>query len=107
MGGNGRDLEYIGQHELGVAINGVLFEQVFENLARLRPVALKEVEAGLTELLRTLSPRAEGGVEGKMTNQVERIGVRLLGCLGKFIEADPPLGKAANDLRSLCRISPL
>ena len=42
MGGKWGNLEYVGQHELCVAIDRVLLQQVFENLAGFGGVAAKK-----------------------------------------------------------------
>ncbi len=42
-----------------------------------------------------------------MAQQVERIGVGLLGGLGEFLEADAALGQSPDDLGSLHGIGPL
>ena len=42
-----------------------------------------------------------------MTEQVERIGIRLTGSFCQVVEIDAPLGETLNDLGSLLRVSPL
>ena len=54
MGGERRNLEHIRQHELCVAVFGVLFQKFFEDLARLRTVAVEEILPRLAKLLGAL-----------------------------------------------------
>lgn len=58
----------------------------------------KKVGAGLAKLVRT---------QGKVAEQIERIGIWLLGSVGKLIEADTTLDQQPNNLASLYRIGPL
>ena len=107
MGGKRGNLEYVGQHELCVTIDRVLLQQVFQNLAGFRGVAAEEIRAGLTQVLCTLTAGAKRRVEGDVAEQVEGVGVRLLGGLGKVIEADATLGQALDDFGSPHGVGPL
>ena len=104
---NRRNLEHIRQYKLGRAVLGIFFEQLVEDLPRFRAVLLEEIFACLAELLRPLAAGAERGVEGEMTEQVERVRVGLLRGVGEFGEVDPALLQAADDLESLLRVGPL
>ena len=77
--GEGRNLEHIWNCELGIPIHGVLFEQVIQNLTGLGAIAAEEIRSGLAEMLGPLPPGAQRGIEGEVTEEVERIGVGLLG----------------------------
>ena len=105
--GNWRDFQHDRQNELRCAVLGVFFEQLAENLPCLGAVLLEEIFACLAELLRPLAAGAERGVEGEMTEQVERVRVGLLRGVGEFGEVDPALLQAADDLESLLRVGPL
>ncbi len=86
VGGEGRALEHVGQHELGVAVLGVFFEQPLQDGAGLGAVALEEVLAVLLEALRALAAGAQRRVEGQVAEQVEGVGFGLAGGLGQLVE---------------------
>ena len=58
-------------------------------------------------MLCTLTAGAKRRVEGDVAEQVEGIGVRLLGGFGKVIEADATLGQALDDFGSPHGVGPL
>ena len=81
-----RHAQHVGQQELGVAVLGVLVEQLFEDGARLGAVAAPEVLALALECQRAFAARAQRGVEGQVAEQVEGVGLGLAGALGQFVE---------------------
>lgn len=44
VGGEGRDLEHVGQHELGVAVLGVFFEQLLQDGAGFGALAVGQIQ---------------------------------------------------------------
>jgi hypothetical protein len=86
---------------------GVFFQQLFEDLTSLRGIAREEVRLRRLELLRTLAPRAEWCAESQVAEEIEGVGVRLLGRLGQLGKIHAALLQALDDLRTLGRIGPL
>ena len=80
--GERRNVEHVGQDELGVAVFGILLDQLVQHLTRLGSVTVEEVLACLAKPLRPLPASAQRGVERQMAEQIERIGLGLVGGLG-------------------------
>ena len=107
MGGEWRNLKYVGQFELCVTVDRVLLQQVFENLPRLWAVPPEEVGSRFLQVLGTLPAGAKRRVEGNVTEKIEWVGVRLLGGFSQVVKADPTLGQALDDFGSQHGICPL
>ena len=79
-GGDRRHFQHVGKDELRRAVLGVLLQQLVEDRARLGAVAVEEVLCSLLrQPLGALAAGAQRRVEGEVAEQVERVGVRLLG----------------------------
>src|SRR6266508_2338169 len=98
MPGERRHPQHVGQEELGVAVLGVLFQQLLEHLAGLRAVAIEEVLARLAKALRPLAPGAQRSVEGQVAEEIEGIGLGLAGDLAELGEVDAALLQLLDDL---------
>src|SRR3989475_8303658 len=59
--GERRDVKHVGQDELGVAVLGVLLQQLVQDLTSFGAVAVEEVLALVTEPLRALAAGAQRG----------------------------------------------
>src|SRR6266540_1915282 len=86
-----RYFEHVGQHELSGAVLGVLLQQLVQERSGFGGVLVEEVLTVLLKPFRPLSPGAERGIVGQVTEQVEGVGVGLAGSNGQFVEADPAL----------------
>ena len=74
--------------------------------AGLGPVLLEEVLLLLAQPLGPLAAGAQRGVEGEVAEQVERVGVGLVGGLGQLVEVDAALRQACDDRRRAPRRRP-
>ena len=105
--GDRRHFQHVGDDELRRAVLGVLFQQFLQDVPGLGAVLVEEVLAFGAEPLGPFPPGPQRGVEGQVAEQVERVGVRLLGGLGQFVEVDAPLGQAVDDLAATVRRRPI
>ena len=101
------DVEHVRQDELRIAVLGVLLQQLVQDLAGLGSIPGEEVLVRLSQTLRSLAAGAKRGVEGQVTEEVERVGLGLLGGLGEFREVDAALFELPDDLGPLLRVGPL
>ena len=107
MGGDGRHFEDVGEHELGVAVLGVFFQQLVQDGPGLGAVAVEEVLASRAQAVGPLPAGAQRGVEGHVAEQVEGVGLGLAGGFGQLLEVDAPLGQGLDDRGALLRVGPL
>ena len=77
MFGNRRDFQHIGERELEFAVNGIFFKQFIQNFAGFRAVIIEEGNVLPLKAVGALAAGEHRRVEGQMTQQVERVGVRL------------------------------
>lgn len=75
MGGDRRGLHGTGESKLALAMLGVLIQQVIEDAAGGGAVLIGEVGPVPSEMRGPLPARAQGALEGEVTDQVHGIGV--------------------------------
>ena len=81
-------------------------KHLVENLSGVGTKPGEECWLLLFHTVRSLAARQDRSVEGEMTQQIERVGVRLACLHGNCLEVDPTLGKLTNNLGALIRIDP-
>jgi len=106
MVGDRWDLQHIGDDELGRTIFGVFVQQIMEDCPGLWPILIEEVFFLLPQPVGAFPTGAQGGVEGDMAEQVERIRLGLVCGRGQFVEVDAALLEQGNDYRALLRVGP-
>jgi len=99
--------EDIGQDELRGAVLGVLLEHFVEDFSGFRAVAAEEIRPLLPQSLGTFATGPEGSVESDVAQQIQRIGVRLLGSCGKLVEVDAAFFELVDDLGAPAGVRPI
>ena len=77
MVGDWLNVQHVGKDELGCAVFGVFFQQLFKDLAGFRRVWVEEVLFLRPQRLSAVTAGAQRGVVGEMANQVEGVRIRL------------------------------
>ena len=101
-----RHFQHVGDDELRRAVLGVLVEQFVENLSGVGSELVEEVPPVRAEPLGPLAPSAQRGVERQVADQVERVGVGLVGGLGQVVEVDAALFEPVDDVPAFVGIGP-
>src|SRR6266481_5025340 len=87
--GERRYVQDVRKNELRVAVLRVFVEQLLEDLSGFGSEAVEEILSGLAKTLRAFAARTQRSVEREVTEQIEGIGVGLLGGFGQLVEVDP------------------
>ena len=101
-----RNFQHVGNDELGGSVFGVLVEQFVEDLAGLGAKLIEEIRPFRPQALRPFAPCAEGSVERQVTDQVEGVGVGLVGGLGQMVEVDSAFGQTVDDFATPLWVGP-
>ena len=104
---NGRHSLYLWHHELRRPMLRVFLQELLQDGSGLRSVLPEEVRLLSLELFRPLPARLQGRIEGQVAQEVERIGLRLLGLTRQALEIDASLLQGGDDLRPLLQVGPL
>jgi len=84
----------------------VLLQQIVKDSLRVSPIPVEEILLLLAHPFRPFSSTPNRGVEGDVTEQIERIGIRLAGSRPKLVEINSPLFELGNDIGAELGIGP-
>ena len=88
------------------AIGGVFFQQVIQNFAGFRGEVAEERGLLFLHAVGPLAAGEHGCVEGEMTKQIERVGIRFARLRGNLLEINSALGKLVDDVGALAGVGP-